>query len=153
MARRRHPEDDMQAALVQHINARKFPDVVFWHTPNSSRMGGKRTNDGVPLEAIRLKRLGFRKGVADLSFVHRGNFYAIELKAGDNARPTVEQMQFISDVNAAGGHGVICHDLDRAIRCLECWGLIRGTSYLSSDQSSVDRTAGVTERNAQPVGA
>lgn len=128
---RRHPEDDMQAALVQHIEARKYPDVVYWHNVNSSRMGGKRTATGVPLEAIRLKKLGFRKGVADLSFVRRGNFYAIELKAGDKARPTVEQMAFISDVNAAGGHGVICHDLDRAIRCLECWGLLRGVASTS----------------------
>jgi hypothetical protein len=125
---RKHPEDDMQADLVLHIEARKYPDVVYWHTPNSSKLGGKRTKSGVPLEAIRLKRMGFRKGVSDLVFVHRGNFYAMELKAGDSARPTEEQMEFASDVNAAGGHAVICHDIDRALRCLERWGLIRGTT-------------------------
>lgn len=126
--RRAHPEDDMQSALVEHIEARKHPDVVYWHTPNSSKLGGKRTSTGVPLEAIRLKKLGFRKGVSDLCFVHRGHFYVMELKAGFKSRPTVEQMEFVSDVNRAGGHGVICHDLDRALRCLEVWGIIRGVT-------------------------
>lgn len=112
-------EDAIHRAVVDNLRARAVPGVVWWHSPN----GGKR---GL-IEAARFKALGVRPGVADICAVHRGHFYALELKA-DDGRPTVEQMQFIQDVNATGGHGVICHGLDRALRVLECWGLLRGTT-------------------------
>lgn len=113
-------EQQMHQAIVAHLRQRGAPGLVWFHVPN----GGKRR----PVEAAIMKSLGVRAGVSDLILLHRGHFYALELKAGDNSRPTVEQMEFISDVNAAGGHGVICHDLDRALRCLEVWGLLRGTA-------------------------
>jgi hypothetical protein len=91
--------------------------LVWWHTPN----GGKRP----PVEAAIMKGLGVRAGVADLILVHRGRPFALELKA-DDGRPTVEQMTFVSDFNAAGGCACIEHGLDRALRTLETWGLLRG---------------------------
>lgn len=119
--RRRKPpagpsEHQIHAAVIEHLRRRAVPGLVWWHTPND----GKRS----PGTAKRLQQMGMRKGVSDLCLLYRGNFYAIEFKSL-NGRPTVEQMQFTSDVNAAGGHATICHDLDRALRCLECWGLIR----------------------------
>ena len=51
--------------------------------------------------------------------------FALELKA-ENGRPTVEQMQFISI--APNGGACIAHGLDRALRVLETWGLLRGDS-------------------------
>lgn len=121
---RKRPEDAIQTALVKHIQKRAMPGLVWWRVPNDSKLGGRRTKSGVPFEAIRNKKLGLRKGVSDLHFLYRGRFYALELKAPGNP-PTVEQMQFISDVNAAHGHACIAHGLDRAIRCLEVWDLIR----------------------------
>jgi hypothetical protein len=123
----KHPEDAIQAAVVAHLVARGVPGLVFWHTPNSSRLGGKRTKDGVPFEAIRLKLLGLRKGVADLILVHNGRCFALELKS-EKGRPTEPQMAFISDFNAAGGNGCIVHGLDKALKVLEVWGLLRGKS-------------------------
>ena len=32
--RNQHLEDDLQAALVQHIELRKVPGLVWWHTMN-----------------------------------------------------------------------------------------------------------------------
>jgi hypothetical protein len=120
MSGRRHhrPEDQLQRTVCQHLRQRGAPGLV-WHTPN----GGKRR----PVEASILKGLGTRAGVADLIFVHRGRPFALELKA-DEGRPTVEQIAFVSDFNGAGGSAAIVNGLDRALRTLETWGLLRGTA-------------------------
>jgi hypothetical protein len=118
MSGRRHrPEDQLQRAVCQHIRQRGVPGLVWWHTPN----GGKRP----PVEAAILKGLGARAGVADLILVHRDRAFALELKT-DDGRPTVEQMAFVSDFNAAGGTASMVHGLDQALRALETWGLLRG---------------------------
>ena len=117
-------EDQIQAALVQHIELRKVPGLVFWHTPNSSKLGGARTKSGVPLAAIRAKRLGLRAGVSDLVFLHKGKFHALELKS-DTGRPSKEQAAFIEDVIAAGGTACWANSLDAALAALKNWGLLR----------------------------
>jgi len=110
-------EDDIQRAVIQHLKERGVPGVVYWHTPN----GGKRRKT----EAAILKGLGVRAGVSDLIFVHNSRIFALELKAPEG-RPTESQMEFISDLNAAGGYGCIAHGLDRALKALETWGLLKG---------------------------
>jgi hypothetical protein len=93
--------------------------LVYFHCPN----GGKRRK----VEAAIMKGLGVRPGVSDLILLRNGHAYALELKA-DGGRPTVDQMEFISDWNSAGGYGCIVEGLDRAIRVLETWGLLRGVA-------------------------
>ena len=123
--RNQHLEDDLQAALVQHIELRKVPGLVFWHTPNSSKLGGARTRSGVPLAAVRAKRLGLRAGVSDLVFLRPdGIMFSLELKS-KGGRPSDEQYQFMDDVNAAGGYAAWTDDLDRALAILAAWQLIR----------------------------
>ena len=112
-------EDKIQRAVCQHLRQRGAPGLLWWHTPN----GGKRR----PVEAAILKGLGTRAGVADLILVHRGRPFALELKT-DEGRPTVEQMEFVSDFNSAGGSAAIVNGLDRALRTLETWGLLRETT-------------------------
>lgn len=109
-------EDQIHRAIVIQLRARAAPGVVYWHCPNDAKRS--------PGTAKRLQAMGMRKGVHDLCFVHRGHFYSLELKSV-NGRPTVEQMKFSSDINAAGGHAMIVNDLDRAIRALECWGILK----------------------------
>jgi hypothetical protein len=116
---RRRSEDELQRIVCQHLRQRGAPGLVWWHTPN----GGKRRR----VEAAILKGLGTRAGVADLIFVHSGRPFALELKA-DEGRPTVEQMEFVSDFNSAGGSAAIVNGLDRALCTLETWGLLRGTA-------------------------
>ena len=118
-------EDQIQAALVQHIELRKVPGLVWWHTMNSSKLGGARTKSGVPLAALRAKRLGLRAGVSDLVFLRPdGIFMALELKS-KGGRPSDEQYQFMDDVNAAGGYAAWTDDLDRALAILAAWQVIR----------------------------
>ncbi len=120
----KRPEDNIQRAVIQHLRERGAPGIVFWHTPN----GGKRSK----AEAAILKGLGVRAGVSDIICVHNSRIFALELKAPNAKPPTESQMQFISDLNAAGGFGTIAVGLDKALKCLETWGLLRGVASLRS---------------------
>lgn len=115
------PEQILQKAVVAHLKARGAPGMVWWHTPMNVAGGSKRhrVRGGIA------KGMGARKGVSDLVFVRNGTFYAMELKV-EGGRPTVEQMEFVSEINNAGGFACIVHGLDRALACLEMWGLLRG---------------------------
>lgn len=127
MTRRNQPEAAIQAAVIEHLNRRGVPGLLFWHTPNSSKLGGKRTKDGVPLEAIRLKKLGMIAGVADLILLCAGTAYALELKT-ESGQASTDQTQFAARFNWAGGKAAIVFGLDQALRQLETWGLLRGSS-------------------------
>ena len=123
--RQRYAEDQFQMALVQHIELLKVPGVVYWHTVNSAKLGGARTRSGVPLAAIRAKRMGLRAGVSDLVFLRPdGIMFTLELKS-KGGHPTLEQYHFMDEINAAGGYAAWTDDLDRALLILEAWQLIR----------------------------
>ena len=123
--KQQHPEDILQRAVVQHLQLRGVPGLVYFHCPNGSKLGGIRTRSGVPLAAIRLKTLGLRPGVSDLVFLRPdGIMFALELKSKGGA-PSDEQYQFIDDINAAGGYAAWTDDLDRALEILKAWNLIR----------------------------
>ncbi len=113
----RRQEQAIHHAVVAHLRARGVPGLVYFHVPN----GGKRSR----IEAAILAGLGVRAGVPDLILVHRSHVYGLELKR-PGGRPSVAQMQFLSDFNAAGGTGCIVDDLNTAVRTLEVWGLLRG---------------------------
>lgn len=113
------PEDTIQRAVVQHLRMRGAPGLVFVHVPN----GGKRK----PIEAAIFKGLGVRAGASDLLLWHNSRSYALELKA-EGGRATEAQLQFISDMNAAGAFACTVEGLDRALKTLETWGLLKGVS-------------------------
>lgn len=102
-------EAQIQKRVLDRLKALAMPGVVYWHTPHN------RTSR---------RFSGYRAGVSDLCFVHRGKFYALELKK-DGGRPSEEQLEFLSDINATGGFGVVAEGLPQAICILEAWGLIR----------------------------
>lgn len=102
-------EAEIQKAVFSHLKKRALPGVAFWHCPNdkSSR-----------------RKAGYTEGASDLMAVCRGNFYAIELKK-DGGRPTDRQLEFLANVNSAGGYGVVAEGLTEALRILVAWGLMR----------------------------
>lgn len=114
-ARRKATEDLIHSAVVSHLRQRGVPGLVFWHTPNAPRS---------PQTGARLKRLGMRKGVADLIIVHNEKIFAMELKA-PGGRPTEEQLEFLTELGNQGAYTALCVGLDRALACLESWGLLR----------------------------
>jgi hypothetical protein len=110
-------EQQIQRAVFQHLRARGAPGVFAFHVPN----GGYRR----PTEAAILKGLGVVAGVPDIIAIHQGRCYAMELKA-EGARATDKQLACIAALREAGAFTCIAEGLDRALACLEAWGLLRG---------------------------
>lgn len=102
-------ESQIQRAVFDQLKARAWPNAVFWHVPNDR---GSRTKSG------------FRAGVSDVHVLHRGKFYAIELKTEDGTASDA-QLEFIDDINHAEGHAFVAEGLDQAVCCLELWGILR----------------------------
>src|SRR5262249_49840306 len=123
MARREYPEDQIQRAVCQHLKLRGVPGLVFWHTPNGMKLGGKMNAKGIAIQGARIKGLGVRAGVSDWILVHEGKIYALELKA-PGGRATEAQLEFHADMQRAGAFCCVAEGLDRALAVLEQWGLL-----------------------------
>jgi hypothetical protein len=110
-------EQQIQRAIVQHLQLRGVSGLVFLHPAN----GGFRT----AAEAAIFQSLGVRAGASDLLLWHAKQAFALELKApGGHATPA--QRQFLSDMDRAGAHTGLAEGLDQALRMLEQWQLLRG---------------------------
>jgi hypothetical protein len=116
--RRASPESQIQRAVCDHLRLRAKPDVLWLHVPN----GGRRD---VRTGAM-LKREGVLAGASDLLLWHDGNSFALELKS-PGGRLSDAQLEFLARFNDAGGHSACAEGTDRALACLEAWGLLRGT--------------------------
>jgi hypothetical protein len=110
-------EEEIHKALVDQLRQRGNPDAVWFHVPNASK--------STPGYRRKLASLGLRPGTADLIGLVNGEAFALELKA-DKGKTQLNQIEFISNWNAAGGFGFIAHGLDEAIRVCEAWGWLRG---------------------------
>ena len=115
--RRARPEAAIQRAVFQHLRARGAPGVFAFHPAN----GGYRK----PVEAAIMKGLGVVAGVPDVFAVHNGRVFAMEIKA-EGGRATDKQLACIAALREAGAFTCIAEGLDRAIACLEGWGLLVG---------------------------
>ena len=66
--RRARPEDAIQRTIVQHLETRGVPGLVWFAVPN----GGYRR----PVEAAIMKGLGVKAGVPDVIAIHNGRVKA-----------------------------------------------------------------------------
>ena len=115
--RRAASEQAIQRAIFQHLRARGAPGVFAFHRAN----GGYRK----PVEAAIMKSLGVVAGVPDVIAIRDGRVFALELKA-ESGRATDAQLACIAALREAGAFTCIAEGLDRALACLESWGLLRG---------------------------
>jgi hypothetical protein len=113
------PEQTIQRAVFDHLRLRAAPGVFAFHPAN----GGYRK----PIEAAIMKGLGVKAGVPDVVAIHKGRVFALELKA-EGGRATPKQLEAIAAMEAAGAYCCIAEGLDRALACLEAWGLLRGAA-------------------------
>jgi hypothetical protein len=113
------PEQQIHRAVVQHLQMRGAPGLVFLHPAN----GGFRRL----IEAKILSGMGVRAGAADLLLWHDGKSYALELKA-KGGRVSQAQCAFLADMQRAGAFTCVAEGLDAALRTLEAWKLLRGTA-------------------------
>jgi VRR-NUC domain len=116
---RRRPEAAIQRAVFQHLRVRGAPGVFAFHPAN----GGYRK----PVEAAILKGLGVVAGVPDVIAIHNGRCFALELKA-EGGRVTDKQLATIAALREAGAFVGIAEGINRALACLEAWGLLLGRS-------------------------
>lgn len=115
--KRKHPEDDLQRAIVQLLMFGAAPGVYFAAIPN----GGFRRH----LEAAIMTGLGVRKGIADLLVIGPGaRVHFIEVKA-PNGRLSSEQREFADWCTANQVPHAVVASIDSAIDVLGRWGLIR----------------------------
>ena len=115
--KRTRPEQAIQRAVFEHLRARGAPGVFAFHPAN----GGYRK----PVEAAILKGLGVVGGVPDVIAIHNGRVFAMEIKA-EGGRATDKQLACIAALREAGAFTCIAEGVDRAIACLEGWGLLVG---------------------------
>jgi hypothetical protein len=123
----RRPEQIIHKAVADHLRQRGAPGLLWWHTAQGVKLGGKRNRKGANIQGAIMKGLGVRAGVSDILALHDGKFFALELKAPDG-RPSEDQLEFIADVRANGGFTCVAEGLTEALRTLETWGLLRGVA-------------------------
>lgn len=111
-------EAAIQRAVFDHLRKRAAPGVFAFHPMNGGvHQRGRRRGINAGMGVV--------SGVPDVMIIYRGTVYAIELKT-EIGRPTEKQYEAVERIRDAGGMAVICHGLDNALRCLECWGILRG---------------------------
>ena len=110
MGSRQNPEREIHRAVVQHLNKRGKPGVLFLHVPNAPNN--------------LLKALGMRVGASELILFHNKEFFALEIKA-PRGRMSPEQKEFQNDFIAAGGYAMTGYGLDECLSFLSNWNLLR----------------------------
>src|SRR6476646_4412375 len=114
---RRHPEQEIQKALADHLRARAAAGTYWFHPAN----GGART----AIEGAILKACGVRAGTPDLILIKDGRTYGLELKSA-NGRVSPAQAQAHEEMPAAGAEVAVAVGIDDALAQLERWQLLRG---------------------------
>lgn len=109
-------EDPIHLAILDWLRVvLPWPtNATVHHSPN----GGMR-NKAV---AAKLKRMGTRAGWPDLSFIHEGVFYGLEVKRqGGRVKP--DQRQCHHDIRTAGGKVAVARSIDDARQALADWNI------------------------------
>jgi len=135
-------EATFQMELVTFLKAYARPDIVWWHVPN----GEKRTRK----TGKKLKLMGVRPGVADLTVLIAGACHQLELKDDDGVMSS-DQETFMEDVQRAGGHYHVASSMHEAIGILSQIGALRINPSISvSTAAARSGCAGNGEASASP---
>lgn len=112
-------EHECQVLVVEYLY-RKYPQVLFWSTPNGAHLAG-----GIKQRAAimnKLKAEGFLPGVSDLIiFEPRGEYSALflEMKREYGGEASENQKEFLLEIEKRGGFGAIAHGANEAIEILD----------------------------------
>lgn len=135
-------EDTEQIAVINwaHWYADKYPELKWLHhCPN----GGSRNR----AEAVKLKQMGVKAGVADLCLPYPKGIYCglyIEMKFGDNRQQNT-QKEFLADMAAAGHFVATCYSAEEAIKVIEEYVNLNGCFKSRMLQTKDDH-------NCEPLG-
>ncbi len=112
---RRHPEQQVQHAVFEHL---RWRGIAFAFHPAN---GGWRS----PIEAKILKGSGVVSGVPDVIAICKGQVFALKLKA-PGGRLSPAQKNAHARLRAAGAEVATAVGLDAALQRLEAWNLLIG---------------------------
>ena len=114
----KHEEDDIQKAICQYLDIR---NICYWAVPN----GGSRSKS----EGAKLKATGTKSGVPDITIVHDGLYYGLEVKKPSTSTPkgylSINQKSMISKIEKAGGEVKVVYSVADVVECTMTWGLLR----------------------------
>ena len=110
-------EHDVQCAICDYLDIRR---ICYWAVPN----GGKRSRS----ESARFKKEGVRSGVPDLSIVHDGMYYGLEVKKPATRTPkgylSKNQKSMIKQIEDVGkGEVKVVYSVADVIEALIDWGI------------------------------
>lgn len=110
-----HHELPIHVAILDALNA-ALPERATrpWHTPNEGDHHVKFRN--------RLRDMGLRAGVGDLSFVLDGIYHEIEVKSA-RGRQSPEQERRQAEIWRAGGRYAVCRSVADLRDTLTAWGI------------------------------
>jgi hypothetical protein len=129
----KRPEQEIQKAVVQHLNRRAESGVFFFHVPN----GGKKS----PQVGAIYKALGVVAGVPDIIILKGGRLYALELKA-PGGRLSPSQRLVGARMEECGAEISVAHSIDEALVTLEYWNILkRNRAFDISGSEILEETA------------
>ena len=109
-------EHQIQKAITQYLN---LLGLCWWAVPN----GGRR-NIGT---AKKLKAEGVKSGVPDITLIHKGRYYGIEVKKPKTDTPkgslSKVQKDRIAQIEASGGVVGLAYSVADVEKLLEIWGI------------------------------
>jgi len=107
-------EHEVQKAICDYLDIRR---ICYWAVPN----GGKRNK----LEAKRLKAEGVRSGVPDITIVHEGQYYGLEVKRPKTLVPkgylSKNQKEMIEKIEEHGGEVKVVYSVQDTIEAFIDW--------------------------------
>lgn len=115
-APRKHPEAQLQKAVVQYLMLTGAPNMLYFSIPNEAKRS--------PRTAAELKRMGMRPGVADLCVVIEGKAHFMECKSPDGILSR-EQEKFRTDCWLIGSPYACVNSINEALTILRGWGALR----------------------------
>ena len=109
-------EHDLQCAICDYLDIRR---VCYWAVPN----GGKRSKT----ESARFKKEGVKSGVPDISIVHDGMYFGLEVKKPKTLTPkgrlSKNQKNMIERIETAGGDVKVVYSVQDVIEAFIDWGI------------------------------
>jgi hypothetical protein len=109
-------EHDLQCAICNYLDIRR---VCYWAVPN----GGKRSKT----ESARFKKEGVKSGVPDISIVHDGMYFGLEVKKPKTLTPkgrlSKNQKEMIEKIEEHGGDVKVVYSVQDTIEAFIDWGI------------------------------
>jgi hypothetical protein len=109
-------EHQIQKSIAQYLDLRR---LCWWAVPN----GGRRN----VVVAKKLKAEGVKSGVPDITLIHNGKYYGIEVKKPKTITPkgvlSSNQKARIAEIEDSGAVVGVVYSVPDLIEMLEKWGI------------------------------